>query len=311
MLRNTSLVTAACGTAALVLWVAGAAATPPGDVASFSDTTIASTRVVTQLGTNDEGTVLTKTTIDGSFGNLAGTLGSLTGPFHTTVLSARHTNGITDTSGVDYCLACVDLAGHSGEIANHLIGVTGGTTHSVTGPGTAGLSDTRGTFTFVRIGTQLTDQGFLATSPPCLTGTHDGPLTAGAGESLCLGPGATVTGPVTVSDGGTLHARGASISGPVRVSDASAVAICGTEIEGPLSVSGSVGPALIGEPASGDCAGNEFDGPVRLTGNTTGLDFSGNTVSGRLVATDNVGGFMFGEFAPNAVSGPVTASGNV
>jgi hypothetical protein len=50
---------------------------------------------------------------------------------------------------------------------------------------------------------------------------------------------------------------------------------------------------------------------VRLEGNTTGLDFSGNTVGGRVVATDNVGGFVFGEFAPNAVDGPVTASGNV
>jgi hypothetical protein len=34
-------------------------------------------------------------------------------------------------------------------------------------------------------------------------------------------------------------------------------------------------------------------------------------VTGPVRATDNTGGFVFGEFAPNAVSGPVTTSGNV
>ena len=83
------------------------------------------------------------------------------------------------------------------------------------------------------------------------------------------------------------------------------------QITGPLSVSGSVGPALIGEPASGDCAGNTIHGPVSLTGNTTGLDFSGNTVNGPETVMNNTGGFVFGEFAPNTISGSVATGGNV
>jgi hypothetical protein len=313
MVKRGSLALAVAAAAALVYWVAVASATPPGTAVSWTDTTNPATLVTTALGTIDDGAyvkVLTKRTIDGAFN------GAMTGPFHTTILTvqfqekATGTVVRTDTTGVDYC-ACVDPNGNSGEVANHLIGVTGSATHTVFGAGNAGLSDDRGTFTLVRVGATLTDQGFLVTSPPCLTGRHAGPMTAGAGDSLCLGPGAVVTGPIRVSDGGELFARGATITGPVRVDGASAVGLCGNRITGPLSISGGVVPELVGEPASGDCDGNRITGPVSLAGNTTGLDFSGNTVTGPVRATDNTGGFVFGEFAPNAVSGPVTTSGNV
>jgi hypothetical protein len=45
--------------------------------------------------------------------------------------------------------------------------------------------------------------------------------------------------------------------------------------------------------------------------NVGGVDFSGNTVSGPVTATNNTGGFMFNDFAPNTIASPITASGNV
>jgi hypothetical protein len=50
---------------------------------------------------------------------------------------------------------------------------------------------------------------------------------------------------------------------------------------------------------------------VTITGDTAGTDFSGNTVSGTATLTNNVGGFIFGDIAPNTIHGAVTTSGNV
>ena len=68
---------------------------------------------------------------------------------------------------------------------------------------------------------------------------------------------------------------------------------------------------LIGEPATGGCPGNRINGSVTITGDTAGTDFSGNTVSGDATLTNNVGGFIFGDIAPNTIHGTVTTSGNV
>jgi hypothetical protein len=302
------LIVTACGVVlALVGWAAVALAVP-GSPANFTDMTTPGTNHSVTLPTLPDGTTRVMSTVDGNFTGVLNA--NITGTFHTTILRAT-LNGVSDTSGVDFC-TCVDDNGNSGQIANHLLGVTGGTTHTVNGIGLGGLSNDRGTFTLVRQGTPavLHDIGFFSTSPDCVTGRVHGPQKGGADDSLCFGQGAVVDGPVTVTDGGQLFARGATFNGPVRVSDASAVAICGTSISGPLTITDSTGPTLVGEPASFDCDGNTINGPVRLTNDIVGLDFSGNTVGGPVMATGNTGGFMFGQFAPNTIRGPILTGNN-
>jgi len=294
------------GVAAVFASAAWATATPPGNPASFTDITIPGTNHTTTLAPEADGSTRSVITVDGNFN------GAVTGPFHTTILRVTHPNGISDTSGVDWCYACTDLNGNTGEIGNHLIGATGFPTNTDLGNGTGGLVNDRGTFTLVRVaGQPLTDVGFLNTAPPCLTGHHSGALVVASGESVCLAPGARQSGAVTVQSGGELFVNGATISGGVHATNPAAVSICDARINGSLSVSDAQDPVLIGEPASGDCPGNRITESVSLTSNHAGTDFSGNRVGGSVTATGNVGGFMFGDFAPNSISGSVTTSGNV
>ena len=306
-MRRGLIVTVCGAVMALVGWAAVALAVP-GSPADFTDMTTPGTNHTMTLPTLPDGTTRVVSTVDGNFNGVLNA--NITGSFHTTILRATR-NGISDTSGVDFC-TCGDDNGNSGQIANHLLGVTGGTTHTVTGVGLGGLSNDRGTFTLVRQGTPpvLHDIGFFSTSPDCVTGRVNGPQKGGADDSLCFGPGAVVNGPVTVSGGGQLFARGATFHGPVRVSAASAVSICGTTISGGLTITGSTGPTLVGEPASFDCDGNTIRGSVELTDDTVGLDFSGNTVTEDVLATGNTGGFMFGQFAPNTIGGSVLTGNN-
>jgi hypothetical protein len=112
----------------------------------------------------------------------------------------------------------------------------------------------------------------------CITGTHTGPLTVAAGESVCIGPGAKLTGPLRVQAGGALWMSGASITGPVQSSHAAAVTLCGDTVDGPVSITGTTGPVVVGNPP--DCDGNLISGPLDLTGNPGGVTASGNTVGG-------------------------------
>src|SRR5262249_31037161 len=57
-------------------------------------------------------------------------------------------------------------------------------------------------------------RGFLHPAS-CLTGTQFGPLTVVAGEAVCIAPGATVLGPITVNPGGALAVDGAFVAGPI------------------------------------------------------------------------------------------------
>ena len=235
---------------------------------------------------------MTKTTIDGHFTSVTN---GVTGPFHTTIFRIAHAaTGKSDTTGVDFCTACVDTVGNSGTIANHLIGVTGSPTHTDLGNATGTLASDRGTFTLSNAMGVTTDTGVLAKSA-CISGVHAGPLTVVSGDSECLAPGAFQAGPVTVQSGGHFYSNGAWIAGPVRADTPGAISICGTHVFGPLTISGATAPVLLGEPATGDCPGNDISGPVTITGDTAGTDFSGNTVSGPVRLTDNVGGFIFGD----------------
>jgi hypothetical protein len=291
---------------AFALALAALAAGEPPVTSTFTDVTDPTTRVTTTF-VDANGDTVTKTTIDGHFTSVTN---GMTGPFHTTIFRISHAaTGKSDTTGVDFCTACVDTAGNSGTIANHLIGVTGSTTHTDLGNATGTLGSDRGTFTLGNAMGVTTDTGVLAKSP-CISGLHAAPLTVAPGDSQCLAPGAMQAGPVDVQSGGHFYSNGAMIFGQLTAETPGAISICGTFVAGPLTVSGATAPVLIGEPATGDCPGNQIAGPVQVTGDTQATDFSGNVVYGPATLTNDVGGFIFGDLAPNTVYGPVTTSGN-
>jgi hypothetical protein len=293
--------------AGFALALAAVATGEPPVQSVFTDVTDPTTRVTTTF-VDANGDTVTKTTIDGHFTSVTN---GLTGPFHTTIFRIAHAaTGISDTTGVDFCTACVDTSGNSGSIGNHLIGVTGSVTHTDLANATGTLVNDRGTFTLVNVAGVTTDRGVLAKSP-CISGHHAGPLTVVPGDSECLAPGAFQSGPVKVQSGGHFYSNGARIAGPVTADSPGAISICGTRINGSVTITGATAPVLIGEPATGDCPGNRFDESVTITGDTAGTDFSGNTVSGSATLTNNVGGFIFGDIETNTISGLVTTSGNV
>src|SRR5262249_9480370 len=74
-------------------------------------------------------------------------------------------------------------------------------------------------------------------SQPCITGTR-ATLTVGPGQAFCIGAGATVSGPVTVSPGGALDIEGGTIAGPLRSTGATVFRMCGASYSGPLTVTG-------------------------------------------------------------------------
>jgi hypothetical protein len=189
-------------------------------------------------------------------------------------------------SGIDpAATSCADVSGpaYSFGLGSH--------TYSATAKDLAGNSSSASTT-------------FTVTTAGCLTSSN-GPLNVNAGQSVCIAPGAVVTGPVSVKAGGTLYADGASFTGPVRATGAALVRLCGTTISGPLSVDGSTGIVVVGgDAATGPCAGNTITGPVTLTSNTAGVEFNGNNVTGPLTITGNTGSL------PPPDTGPVHASGN-
>ncbi|MEV7616768.1 Ig-like domain-containing protein [Streptomyces sp. NPDC089799] len=126
-------------------------------------------------------------------------------------------------------------------------------------------------------------------SGPCLTGSHRGALTVGAGEALCIGAGATQTGPVRVQAGGALAVTGAAIAGPFSAEGALALTVCGTSVSGPLSIGGTTGRVLAGTGADGAeaCAANTVVGAVTVERNTGGVELSGARVTGPLRCTGN------------------------
>jgi hypothetical protein len=293
--------------AVFALALAALAAGEPPAPSAFHDVTDPTSRMTTTF-TDANGDLVTETTINGNFTSVTN---GVTGPFHTTIFRIAHAaTGKSDTTGVDFCTACVDAAGNSGTIANHLIGVTGSPTHTDLGNATGTLGSDRGTFTLSSAMGVTTDSGVLAQSP-CISGVHTGRLVVPSGDSECLAPGSVQAGQVDVQSGGHFYSNGATIVGRVSADTPGAISICGTTIQGPLTVSGATAPVLIGEPATGDCPGNQISGPVRITGNTEGTDFSGNTVDGPTTLTNDIGGFVFGDLAANTLNGPVTSTGNV
>jgi hypothetical protein len=305
-MRKRAPLFAAFAVVGLVCWVAVAAAEPPAT--SISTDTIVPGTSHSSTFTDANGDTVTRTEVDATWASIAN---GIVGPVHAVMFRIAHAStGITDTTGVDGCTACTDSAGSSGAIYGHALGATGFTTHRTSGQGTAGLASDRGVYTRSRITGATLDTGVLAKSP-CITGHHAGPLVVVSGDSECLGVGARQSGPVTVQPGAQFFSNGAAISGGVTATGPAVISICDTRIAGGLSISGAAGPVLVGEPASGDCPGNKIAGDVVITGDTQGTDFSGDTVSGHVTLTGNVGGFVFGDLAPNEINGAVVTGGNV
>ncbi|MCX4961065.1 Ig-like domain-containing protein [Streptomyces virginiae] len=153
-------------------------------------------------------------------------------------------------------------------------------------------------------------------SQPCVTTARVGALTVRAGQALCFGSGGSQTGPVTVAPGGSLALSDARVAGPVSADGALAVSVCGSYLTGPVSVTGTTGYVLIGsQDGAAGCAGNTFQGPLSLVGNTGGLQASANTVTGPVRIDGNSGsGLRAGEGVPafqaNRVTGPLRCEGN-
>jgi hypothetical protein len=137
-----------------------------------------------------------------------------------------------------------------------------------------------------------------------ISGSYNGKLTIGAGQSVLLAPGATITGPLTVEAGGSLDVEHGTFTGPFTSTGAAAVRVCKSTITGPTTITGSSVLVVAGDnngvPA---CAGNKFTGPVKLTGNHAGVEFDNNTVTGPLTITGNTGPV---DAVGNATNGPVT-----
>jgi photosystem II stability/assembly factor-like uncharacterized protein len=138
----------------------------------------------------------------------------------------------------------------------------------------------------------------------CLTGAVS-KLVVGAGQSICLGPGATLNGGVTIAAGGSLDLEGATINGGLKSSGAGVIRICGSTVNGGIKITGSTGLVLIGgDAATGPCAGNTISGGSASIDSSGGVEFNGNTVSGGLTITGITGTL------PPPDTGSVHATGN-
>jgi hypothetical protein len=130
-----------------------------------------------------------------------------------------------------------------------------------------------------------------------VAGRHQGSLAAAAGTTLCLAPGAELSGPVLIQPGAGLVAIDAAVFGPVVATGATAVVVTDSRIGGPVSVMRSTGPVSL--------AGNDVSGAVTLTGNRTGGTpslVSGNRISGALWCAANQPPPVDGG-VPNTVTG--------
>jgi hypothetical protein len=147
---------------------------------------------------------------------------------------------------------------------------------------------------------------------PCLDALRNGPLTAAAGETVCIGAGAIQTGPVAVAPGASLDVEGGKIIGPITATGAAAVRICGATLTGPLTITGSTGLVLVGGDATtGPCDANTIVGPVRVTDNAGGVELNGNLVVGPLRIVRNTGSLPTPDTGSvhaddNTVTGPST-----
>jgi hypothetical protein len=176
------------------------------------------------------------------------------------------------TSGVTGQPACSTTATVSSPVGNYPITCTPGS-----------LAASHYTFTMAPGTLTVTATNTISTS-------SNGPVTVAPGQSLAIGAGATVSGPLRVQSGGALDVEGGTVTGPVTVATGAGVRMCGATITGPVTITGTSGPVVFGDDdGPRNCAGNKITGAVTITGNTSGVEFDGNTVTGKLTITGNTG----------------------
>jgi hypothetical protein len=142
-------------------------------------------------------------------------------------------------------------------------------------------------------------------SQPCVTTAQLGGITVAAGQAICIGAGARLTGGVTVQPGGAVDFRGGMATGALRATGATVVRVCGANVLGGATITGGTGLVLVGgDAATGPCAGSTFNGTVSITGNSDGVEFNGNTVTAGVTITGNTGSL------PPPDTGSVHAVGN-
>jgi hypothetical protein len=91
--------------------------------------------------------------------------------------------------------------------------------------------------------------GLGSTCTSTITGRHDGPVRGTSGTT-CIS-GATVTGPVAVSNGADLIMRNSSLRSGLRATRARTVAICGSRVTGPVSITATTRITLLGDRTRG------------------------------------------------------------
>ena len=112
-----------------------------------------------------------------------------------------------------------------------------------------------------------------------IDGQHDGPLVV---EDVTCLDGATVSGPVSVRNGGSLLALDSTISGPLSATGAGAVHLLESTVRGSVSIRSATGSVAVTD--------STVHGPVSLSGSATGTVepiVAGNTVNGPLSCSGN------------------------
>jgi len=116
-------------------------------------------------------------------------------------------------------------------------------------------------------------------------------VTVSAGQSVLIAPGAMVIGPLNVQAGGALDVEGAT-TGTIASSGAVAIRVCGATTA-KLTIEGTSSLVVVGDdearPGLPACTGNKIGGPASVSGNSGGVEFDANTVSGYLTITGNTG----------------------
>ncbi|MGH2717887.1 MAG: beta strand repeat-containing protein [Actinomycetota bacterium] len=128
------------------------------------------------------------------------------------------------------------------------------------------------------------------TATTSITGSHLGSITVNAGQTVFIGPGANVTGAITVNPGGFLDIEGATVHGAISTNGAAGVRMCASTLSGPITIAKSTGLVVIGDDeGSPPCAGNTISGAMSITANTAGVEFDHNTGTASVIITSNTG----------------------
>lgn len=179
-----------------------------------------------------------------------------------------------------------DLQWHNGR----LVGSTSGNVFevdpqtwemNVIATGTANFAiDPQGRYYYGR-GAELLRWTPADARPACdrtLSQDHRGPLDV-EGETVCA-TDIAITGPVTVTDGGSLVLVDSQLRGALRADDAATVEAVGSTLDGPVMINGTTNRLRLVD--------NTVSGPVRLDGNlATAIAFTGNSIAGPLMCRDN------------------------